>query len=155
MYPTLLATHSLVRWAVLVALLTAMGCAYTGWFSKKKFSRFDNAVRHWTATIAHIQLILGLWLYTISPFSNHFLQHFPEAVHQRDFRFFGMEHSLMMIVAVVLITIGSAKAKRKATDSQKFKTMAVWYTISLLIIVASIPWVFSPFTSRPNFRPLF
>ena len=155
MYPTLLATHSLVRWLVLAALLIAVTCAYNGWFSKMKFSRFDNAVRHWTATIAHIQLILGLWLYVISPFSNQFLRHCPETIHQRDCRFFGMEHSLMMVVAVVLVTIGSAKAKRKATDNEKFKTMAIWYTIGLLIILASIPWAFSPFTSRPNFRPFF
>src|SRR5690606_11202115 len=155
MYPTLLATHSLVRWLVLAALLIAITCAYSGWLSKRKFSRFDNAVRHWTTTIAHIQLILGLWLYVISPFSNHFLRHFPETVHQRHFRFFGMEHSLMMVVAVVLVTIGSAKAKRKAADNEKFKTMAIWYTIGLLIILASIPWAFSPFTSRPNFRPFF
>ncbi|MFB2117888.1 hypothetical protein [Parapedobacter sp. 2B3] len=155
MYPTLLATHSLVRWLVLAALLISIACAYTGWFSKRTFSRFDNAVRHWTATIIHIQLLLGLWLYVISPFSNHFLQHLPETVHQRHFRFFGMEHSLMMVVAVVLITVGSAKAKRKATDNEKFKTMAIWYTIGLLIILASIPWAFSPFTSRPNFRPFF
>jgi len=138
---------------VLAAIFIALGCAYNGWRSKRKFSRFDNAVRHWTATLAHIQLILGLWLYVISPFSNHFLRRFPETIHQRDFRFFGMEHSLMMVVAVVLITIGSVKAKKKAADIEKFKTVAIWYTIGLLIIVASIPWAFSPFTSRPNFRP--
>lgn len=154
-YPTLLATHSLFRWLVLVALLMALGSAYSGWASKRKFSRLDNALRHWSATVAHIQLLLGLWLYTISPFANHFLQHFSDAVHQRDFRFFGMEHSLMMVIAVVLVTIGSAKAKRKTIDRDKFKTMAIWYTIGLLIILASIPWAFSPFTSRPNFRPLF
>lgn len=155
MYPTLLATHSLVRWLVLAALLVAVTCAYKGWLSKRKFSRFDDAVRQWTATIAHIQLLLGLALYVISPFSNHFLRHFPETIHQRDFRFFGMEHSLMMVVAIALVTIGSAKAKRKATDSERFKTMAVWFTTGLLIILASIPWAFSPFTSRPNFRPIF
>ncbi len=155
MYPTLLATHSLVRWLVLASLLIALACAYNGWFSKRKFSRFDNAVRHWTATIAHIQLVLGLWLYVISPFSNQFLKGFSDTVHLRDLRFFGMEHSLMMVVAVVLITIGSAKAKRKAADTEKFKTIAIWYTIGLLIILGSIPWVFSPFTSRPNFRPFF
>src|SRR5690606_620952 len=119
MYPTLLATHSLVRWLVLAALFIAVTCACNGWSSKRKFSRFDNAVRHWTATVAHIQLILGLWLYIVSPFSHHFLLNFPETIHQRDFRFFGMEHSLMMATAIVFVTIGSAKAKRKATDNEK------------------------------------
>lgn len=155
MYPTLLASHSLVRWLVLAALLIAIGYAYNGWLSKRKFSRFDNAVRHWAATIAQVQLILGLWLYVISPFTHHFLRGFSGSIHQRDLRFFGMEHSLMMVVAVVLITIGAVTSKRTATDSGKFKSIAIWYTIGLLIILASIPWAFSPFTSRPNFRPFF
>jgi hypothetical protein len=63
-----------------------------------------------------------------------------------------MEHSLMMITATVIITIGSVKAKRRHTDHQKFRAMAIWYTIGLLIILTSVPWAFSPFTSRPYFR---
>lgn len=153
MFPTILALHSLVRWLVLAGLLVALFRAYHGWFSKREFAKSDNAIRHWTATIAHIQLILGLWLYVISPITAYFLNHFSEAVHQRDLRFFGMEHSLMMFIAITVITVGSAKAKRKANDREKFRTMAIWFTIGLFIILASIPWAFSPFTSRPNLRP--
>lgn len=153
MYPIILALHSLTRWFVLLSLLFAIYRAYYGWFTKKSFSPFDNAVRHWTATIAHIQLMLGLWLYSISPIVNYFLHNYKDAVTQRQIRFFGMEHSTMMILAIVVITIGSAKAKRKPTDHEKFKTMAIWFTIGLLIILSSIPWSFSPLISRPNFRP--
>lgn len=152
MYSTALILHSLVRWLVLISLLLAIFCGYRGWLLKRKFSGFDNSVRHWTATITHIQLLLGLWLYFISPITNYFLHHFKTAVHQRDFRFFGMEHSLMMITATVIITIGSTKAKRVHPDHQKFRTMAIWYTIGLIIILTSVPWAFSPFTSRPYFR---
>jgi hypothetical protein len=67
-------------------------------------------------------------------------------------RFFGMEHITMMVIAIVIITIGSAKVKRQPTDQQRFKTMAIWFTIALMIIFSSIPWQFSPFTSRPYFR---
>ncbi|NRF37497.1 hypothetical protein HQN83_02155 [Pedobacter sp. LMG 31643] len=153
MYSTILALHSLVRWFVLVSLLFAIFRAFSGCFSSRKFSRLDNAIRHWTATIAHVQLIFGLVLYFISPIVNYFLHNFSDAVHRREIRFFGMEHSLMMMTAVVVITIGSAKAKRKQTDLEKFKTMALWYGIGLLIILSSIPWAFSPLTSRPSFRP--
>ncbi|WP_353131365.1 hypothetical protein [Parapedobacter pyrenivorans] len=153
MYPTLLALHSVIRWLVLAGLLFALFRAYRGWISERQFSRFDNSVRHWTATIAHIQLVLGLLLYFISPITTYFLQHFNQAVHQRELRFFGMEHSLMMVIAIVVITIGSTKAKQKTTDNGKFKTLVIWYTIALLIILTSIPWAFSPFTRRPNFRP--
>lgn len=153
MFVTLLALHSLVRWLVLASLLFAIFRGYRGWLTRKQFSRFDNSVRHWTATIAHIQLLLGGALYVVSPIVNHFLQNFQEAVHQRDLRFFGMEHITMMVLAVVVITIGSAKAKRKPTDAAKYKTMALWFTVGLLIIFLSIPWAFSPFTSRPYLRP--
>jgi heme A synthase len=153
MYPTLLALHSLVRWLLLSSLLFAIFSAYRGWFTKKSFSRFDNSVRHCTATIAHIQLVFGVCLYFISPVVNYFLHHYKEAVHQREIRFFGMEHSLMMLIAVIVITIGSAKANRKEGDTEKFRTIAIWFSIGLFIILTSIPWSFSPLVSRPYFRP--
>ncbi len=152
MYQTLLAFHSLFRWLVLASLLFAIYSGYKGWLADKPFTKFDNSVRHWTATIAHIQLIIGLWLYFISPVIDYFLHHYKDAVHEREIRFFGMEHNIMMIAAIVIITIGSAKAKRKSTDKEKFKTMAIWFTIGLLIILVSIPWKFSPLASRPYFR---
>ncbi|WP_295716096.1 hypothetical protein [Mucilaginibacter sp.] len=153
MYPTLLALHSLVRWLVLTSLLSAIFFAYYGWLSKKRFTRVDNAIRHWTATIAHIQLVLGLWLYFISPIVAYFLSHFSTAMHERAIRFFGMEHITMMLIGITIVTIGSAKAKRKTTDHEKFKTMAIWFTVALLVILSSVPWSFSPLISRPNFRP--
>lgn len=153
MYSFLLALHSLVRWFVLASLLFAIYRGYRGWLLKKPFSKLDEQVRWITATIAHIQLIFGLWLYFISPIVSYFLHNFKDAVHNRQIRFFGMEHITMMLTAIVLITIGSAKAKRKTTDIAKFKTMAIWFTIALLVILSSIPWSFSPLISRPLFRP--
>nr|WP_068891926.1 hypothetical protein [Pedobacter panaciterrae] len=153
MYSTILALHSLVRWFVLASLLFAIFRAFNGWLSKRSFSSVDNAVRHWTATIAHIQLIFGFLLYFISPIVNYFLHNFSDAIHLREIRFFGMEHSLMMTTAIVVITIGSVRAKRKQTDHEKYKTMALWFSAGLLIILSSVPWAFSPLISRPYFRP--
>lgn len=153
MYPQLLGIHSLVRWLVLISLVFAIILAYRGWKKQLKFTRFDNFVRHSTATIAHIQLMLGLWLYFISPISQYFWDNVGEAIHQREIRFFGLEHITMMLMGIMVISIGSAKAKRKKTDQEKFKTMAIWFALGLFIILTSVPWSFSPLTSRPNFRP--
>jgi hypothetical protein len=152
MYQTLLGIHSLFRWLVVISLLYTIYRASKGWHFGKPFLKLDNFVRHTTATIAHIQLILGIWLYFISPVVDYFLHNFSDAVHLREIRFFGMEHSLMMFVAIVIITIGSAKAKRKPTDKEKFKTMVIWFSIALFIIVLNVPWKFSPLISRPYFR---
>lgn len=152
MYSTLLAFHSFARWLVVMSLIVAVFYAYRGWLSNRPYTRIDDSVRHWTATIALVQFALGLWLYFISPIVDYFLHNFKNAVHQGEMRFFGMEHSLMMTTAVAVITIGSLRARRKGTDRQKFKTMAIWFTIGLLIVLSSIPWTFWPFVRRPLFR---
>jgi hypothetical protein len=152
MYFTILLLHSWVRWLVLISLLVAIFRAYQGWLGNRLFTAFDNTLRITTTTIAHVQLLLGIILYIISPVVRYFLQYFKTAVHQREIRFFGMEHITMMLIAIVLLTIGSVRTKKQRTSRQQFKTMAIWFSIALLIIFLSIPWHFSPFTSRPYFR---
>jgi len=152
MYPFLLALHSLTRWLVLISLIISLIVAYRGWLLKKVFTKSVNVLRIITATISHIQLTFGLWLYFISPIVHYFLANFKTAVHEREIRFFGMEHVTIMLTAITVISIGSAKAKRKTTGQEKFKTMAIWFTIGLLLILTSIPWSFSPLVNRPSFR---
>ena len=92
MYSILLATHSLLRWLVLTSLLYSIFIAYRGWLLKKPFTKVDDLVRSVTTTIVHIQLVIGVWLYCISPVVHYFLHNFSEGVRNRQIRFFGMEH---------------------------------------------------------------
>lgn len=152
MYPYILALHSFFRWLVLLSLLYAIYIGIKGWMSKSVFTKHDDRVRHITATIVHIQFIAAICLYSISPIIRYFYAHYKEAVHDRSIRFFGMEHSLMMLIAVIVITIGSMVSKRKKTDLGKYKAMAIWYGIGLVIILVNVPWPFSPLVSRPWLR---
>jgi len=121
--------------------------------AKKEFTKLDNSLRHWTATIAHIQLIIGMILYLKSPITKMIFSNFKEALNHAEVTFFGLIHIGLMLVAIVVITIGSSLAKRKPTDQEKYKTMLIWFTITLIIIVIAIPWPFSPLAQRPYFRP--
>jgi len=152
MYSTLLSLHSWFRWLVLASLILALYRAYRGWFLNIPFTKLDNTLRHTTATIAHVQLILGVTLYFISPIVGYFFDNFSEAVHMREMRFFGMEHIVMMLTAITVITIGSVKTKRKNTDKEKFKAMAIWYSVGLFLILASIPWGILFLVHRPLLR---
>lgn len=152
MYQTLTFYHSIMRWLVLASLLYAIYRAYKGYFLNSQFSKSDNAVRHWTATIAHIQLVIGITLYTQSPIIKYFWHNFKEAIHNMDVAFYGLIHIILMLTAIILITIGSSLAKGKTTDKEKFKTMLIWFLISLIIIFIAIPWPFSPLARRPYFR---
>ncbi len=147
-----LLVHSLLRWLVLLSLIYALYRAYRGFTQGLVFSTTDNSVRHWTATIAHIQLIAGTILYIQSPVTAYFWRNFSEAIRQVNTTFFGIVHISLMLVAIVVITIGSALAKRRSSDREKFKTMLTWFGIGLLIILIAVPWPFSPWASRPYLR---
>lgn len=152
MYLALLFAHSLFRWLVLVSLLYATVRGYQGYASGSAFTKRDDSVRHWTATIAHIQLLLGFTLYFQSPVVKAFFANVGESIRQLDAAFFGVVHVGIMFVSIVVITIGSALAKRKSTDREKFKTMGIWFSVALLLIFLAIPWPFSPLANRPYFR---
>lgn len=152
MYSTLLPLHSLVRWLVLAFLVYSIYRAFIGYTKNKTFSNTDNAFRHWTATVAHIQLMIGIILYTQSPIVKYFWTDTKTALQNLDVTFYGLIHIALMLTSIVVLTIGSALAKRKQTDKEKFKTMLVWFSIALIIIFIAIPWTFSPLSSRPDFR---
>jgi hypothetical protein len=151
-YESLTFFHTYVRYFVLISLLYAIYRAYKGYASNSTFTKTDNAVRHWTATIAHIQLLIGMVLYFKSPITKYFWSNYKEAVNTIEFTFFGLIHISCMLIAIVFITIGSALSKRKQTDTSKFSTMLAWFTLAFLIIFIAIPWPFSPLANRPLFR---
>lgn len=152
MYQTLTFYHSIVRWLLLAGLAYSIFRAYKGFRSGATFSKIDNASRHWTATIAHVQLIIGILIYSQSPVIHYFWKNTKEAIQTLDTLFFGLIHIFLMLTAIVLITIGSSLARRKKDDHDKFKTMFTWFGIALFIILIAVPWPFSPLAKRPYLR---
>jgi hypothetical protein len=152
MYQVLIFYHTLTRWLVLAALLLAIFLAYRGYRAGKAFTKTDDRIRHWTATIAHIQLLIGMILYFKSPIIQYFWANTREAAQNIDTLFFSVIHASLMLSAIVVVTLGSAKAKRAQADQTKYRTMLVWYLSALVIIIIAIPWPFSPLAQRPYLR---
>ena len=151
MHSFLLVAHAWFRWVVLAALLWALLRAGHGYLTKRPFSSLDNALRHWTATIVHLQLVLGVVLYLKSPTAQYFWRS-PQLAGGGEPAFFGAVHALLMLIAVVVITLGSALTKRRTTDAAQFRTQFLWFGLGVLIILAAIPWPGSTFDERPLFR---
>jgi hypothetical protein len=152
MHQTLLTLHSLNRWLVLASLLYAIYTSWKGFRNGITFTNTDNTLRHVTATIAHIQLLLGLYLYMISPVVKFKVAELQGSNLVSEHMFFKLIHIALMAVAVVVITIGSAKAKRADADKTKFRTMFIWFLAGLLLILIAVPWPFSPLANRPYLR---
>ena len=102
------------------------------------FTAKDKKLGLFALIFTHIQFLMGLVLYFLSPkvvFSG-------EAMKDSVLRFFLVEHISLMTLAVVLITIGYSKSKSTALDAKKFKSTFWFFVIGLLLILAGIPWPF-------------
>lgn len=139
MYNLLVHLHSVNRWIVLGLIIFSVVKAFSGWFGKKDFLPADKKVSLFALIFTHIQLILGLGLFFISPFVSFEAG----AASDKIIRFYTMEHFSMMIVAILIITLGYALSKRAKADITKFKRIAVFYIIGLLIMLSAIPWPFN------------
>jgi len=95
MYSILLVLHSYWRWVVLLSLVYAIYRGIRGFSGAIQFTKADNLLRHTTATIAHVQLILGYWLYFNSSMVSYFRGHYTEANKNATMQFFGLTHVLL------------------------------------------------------------
>ena len=152
MYSFLLSTHSIIRWLVLFSLILAIVQAYRGMIKKSVFTKLDDRIRHWTATIAHLQLLVGIIVYSKSPIVKYFWKNLSDAIDNLEMVFFGLIHIILMLLSIVFVTIGSSLAKRKSTDNEKYRTIFKWFLVALFILFIAIPWPFSPLVSRPYLR---
>lgn len=58
------------------------------------------------------------------------------------YRFYSVEHTTGMLIAIILITIGYSRSKRATDAITKQRLIGIFYGIGLLLILASIPWPF-------------
>jgi hypothetical protein len=131
MYNGMLHAHSGLRWLVLIFLLLAVIKSFAGWFGKKEFNKSDNLIALLLLSFTHTQLIIGVVLYFISDK----VIAIGDAMKDSALRFWAMEHGLMMIIAIVLITLGRVKSKKATENIDKFKKGAIFYTIALVLII--------------------
>ncbi len=134
MYPGLVHAHSGLRWLALVLLIVAAFVAFRRWQGRDEFTEGNRKLYLFTFITIHIQLTLGLILYFISPYVNFSM------MGEKLYRFYTVEHSVGMLIAITLITLGYIRAKRAAGPVNKHRTVFIFYTLGLLIILASIPW---------------
>lgn len=137
MYTFLVQSHSILRYVALVLLLILLINSLIGMINKSENSLQSKRISLYTMLVFHLQLILGIVLYFTSPKVIFDSMTMKNAM----LRFFALEHPLLMIIAIVLITIGHIKAKRKSS-SKSYKILFIFSLIALIILIAGIPWPF-------------
>ncbi|MDT7831208.1 hypothetical protein RQM59_02390 [Flavobacteriaceae bacterium S356] len=132
--------HSYWAYIVLIILIYAVFNAITGFRNKRNFTDKDLRIGLFTLIVSHIQLLIGLGWYFMSPWYKALTTNGSEVMKDSTSRLLALEHPLMMIIAIALITIGWSKHKKKTEDTAKFKTFMIFYGLALIIILLRIPW---------------
>lgn len=132
LYTGLLHSHSGLRWIVLALMIVAGGKSLMGWMKNASYEAIDNKLSLFTLIATHTQILIGLILYFVSPkvdFAN---------MADSTTRYFTVEHGFLMLIVAVLITIGRSKSKKIEIGHKKHKTVALFYLVSLAIVVLTV-----------------
>ena len=145
--------HNLLRWVILILLVISIIKSYSGWKSGRSFGEGDRKLWLFTMIAAHTTLLLGL----IQVFAGRygiFTSSLPEGTSvmaSKFYRFFWIEHPLVMVIAIVLITLGRGMAKKAVSDGTKFRKAFWFFLLALILILIGIPWPFREGVARPIF----
>jgi hypothetical protein len=144
-YSLSLILHGYWRWIVLATLLAAVFIALIGVVKRRPFAGAGRLSAVFAIAMLDVQFLIGRVLYGISPLVRTALGDMGAAMKTKELRFFTVEHLLMMVIAIAIAHVGFALAKRAGNDVAKYRKILIFYTISAVIMLASIPW----------WRPLF
>ena len=136
MYEFIQKFHSGWAYLALLLLVVAVINSLIGMFSKKEFTAKDRKIALFGLIGIHTQLLIGLILYFVSPLG---FASFGQ-MSDKALRLTSLEHPLINIIGIALITIGWSKHKKLTTSESKFKTFSIFYGLGLLLILSRIPW---------------
>jgi hypothetical protein len=139
-----------MRWVVLILAVWTLFRMWRGSVSGAAWRKPDQMSGLAFTSFLNLQVIIGIVLYAVSPITHAAMANFAAAMKDPILRFYAVEHGTGMILAAVIAQVGYSVSKRAATDGAKFMRAAIFYSIAVLIIIASIPWPFFKYG-----RPLF
>lgn len=136
MYDIIQKFHSGWAYLALLVLVIAVVNSIVGLFSKKEFTKKDRKIALFGLITIHTQLLIGFIVYFISPKGLASLGQMKDAA----LRLTSLEHPVINIIGISLITIGWIKHKKLTTSQSKFKTFSIYYGLGLALILSKIPW---------------
>ena len=139
MYTGLQHTHSGLAYLALLALVLVIIWALVGALSGRDFQEKDRKIALIAFILCHIQLLVGLILYFVSPLGYSLLAG-GGAMADATARLTALEHPLINILAIVLVSVGFIRAKKLESSTAKFRSIYMMYAVGLVLILSRIPW---------------
>lgn len=140
MFAALLTIHTLLRWVVLLALVARVGRGAQAVATGASWERFDRILSGAALGLTHLQVLLGIVMYFLSPTVSAGLADMGAAMKDSAIRFWVVEHPFTMILGAIAVQVGFSVSRRASTDAAQHRWALIGYGLGLLLIVAGIPW---------------
>jgi hypothetical protein len=152
MYNIILSLHSFLRWVILLLLLVNIIRHFAA--LKKPFGNTDKKLGLWLMIFTHITFLLGIYQWFAGAYGYHNISNIGLSAVMKDnaYRFFAIEHTVGMLVAIALITIARGVYRKNISDGKKHRRCITFYLFALVIILATIPWPGMDEIGRPLLR---
>lgn len=135
MYTGIKHLHSTLAYVLLAGLIISILYVLFAYLQNKGYNRKMALLG---LICAHIQFVVGLIIYFSSPLGIKGAS--GEAMKISTARLYFLEHPLIMLVAIILITVGYSRAKRLNTAKKQNASVLVFYLIGLILVLSRIPW---------------
>ncbi|GLB52535.1 hypothetical protein NBRC110019_15750 [Neptunitalea chrysea] len=139
-YNAILTIHSYWAYLVLLILFLATINAIVKFITNKPFTDKDLRISLFGLIVSHIQLLIGIVLYFVSPRFSQWSELGAGVMKNPLLRKVLLEHPLTNVIAIALITIGWSVHKKKTTAKAKFGKIAFFYMVGLLLFLLMIPY---------------
>lgn len=131
--------HSSIPYLLLPIILIATIVFWLKSGGHAKFEKGHQRLAIITLILSHLQLVFGLLLYFIGP-KGFIYTSVSGFMKDSVMRLYAVEHISVMLIAIAFITVGYSRAKRNPEDQKKFRGLAIFFTIGLILILSRIPW---------------
>jgi hypothetical protein len=137
-----LVLHSFMAFVVLLMLLLTIANALVGWLQNKAYYTLEKDLRlgRLTLIMLYLQLAVGLYLFYLYPNGMKAIEEHGMEGLNPSIRLLAVEHPLINVVALGVLTLGWFIHSRFMDAKRKFKTIAIFYSLGLLLILSKIPW---------------
>tara|TARA_B110000238_G_C16010494_1_gene388651 strand:- start:167 stop:601 length:435 start_codon:yes stop_codon:yes gene_type:complete len=141
MYALIKIIHSYWAYLVLLILAVAIFNSFLGKILRRDFSTKDLRISLFGLIFSHIQLVIGLILYFVSPWFGKWSELGVGVMKNAETRLYLIEHPITNILAIVLITMGWSMHKRQSLSGKKFLRIGLFYTLGLVLLLSGIPLI--------------
>lgn len=132
--------HSFFAYAFLTFSILSFGYALVNLITKDKFNNTQFGLAKYAFISGHCQILIGLVIWFRMGFLTQLQTNAKELLSNPQVRLLAIEHPVINIIGIVLISFGFIHMKKADTDRTKHLRILVFYGIATALIMSRIPW---------------